>query len=115
MKTLQELYNEVLDSEELKKSFAEAIQNNSIEDFLKANGCEASKEELAELLKEQQAKVGEISDDELDSVAGGCNGNEAAISAMSAGLVCAALAIASTVTGSNKGDKGEILCDNVDW
>ena len=41
MKTLQELYNEVLGSDELKKALAEAINGGKVEDFLKAHGCEA--------------------------------------------------------------------------
>ena len=115
MKTLQELYSEVLKSEELKKSFTDAVQNDKVEDFLKANGCEASKEEFTEFLKEQQAKTGEISDDELGNVAGGCHKSEAIISVVTAGIVCAQIAIASAFTGNLKGDNGEILCDNVDW
>ena len=54
MKTLEELYQEVLSSDELKNAFAEAMQKNSAEYFLKANGCEAAKEELKAFLLEKQ-------------------------------------------------------------
>lgn len=72
MKTLREFYSEVLNSEERKKSFAEAVRDERVEDFLKKNGCEASAEDVAAFLKDQQAKSDELSGDELDNVAGGC-------------------------------------------
>ena len=71
MKTIQELYSEVLKSEELKKAFFEAVQGKTVEDFLKKNGCEASIEDVAAFLKEQQTKTGELSDGDLTDVAGG--------------------------------------------
>ena len=37
MKTLEALYQEILASEELKKSFAEAMEKKQMEEFLKAN------------------------------------------------------------------------------
>ena len=74
MKTIRELYSEVLKSEELKKAFSEAVQNKTVEDFLKSQGCEASMEDVAAFLKEQQAKTGELADSELENVAaGGCS------------------------------------------
>ena len=110
MKTIQELYNEVLKNEELKKAFSEAVQNKTVEDFLKAQGCEASMEDVAAFLKEQQAKTGEVADSELDNVAGGCNGVEALNSIASFGIVCATVAIKSASYDKMKGDNGKILC-----
>ena len=72
MKTLEALYQEILASEELKKSFAEAMEKKQMEEFLKANGCEAGMEEVDAFLKEKQERQGEVADEELDSVAGGC-------------------------------------------
>ena len=72
MKTLEALYQEVLTSEELKEAFSEAMTENRTEEFLKANGCEADTEELEAFLKDKQEKQGELADEELDSVAGGC-------------------------------------------
>lgn len=68
MKTLEELYQEVLASDELKNAFAEAIEEDGAEDFLKANSCEAAKEELKAFLLEKQ---NELTEEELDSVSGG--------------------------------------------
>ena len=44
------------------------MQKNSAESFLKANGCEAAKEELKAFLLEKQ---NELTEEELDSVSGG--------------------------------------------
>lgn len=110
MKTIQELYSEVLKNEELKKAFSKAVQDRTVEDFLKSHGCEASKEDVAAFLKEQQAKTGELADNELEDVAGGCNGYEAVISACSLGVGCAILAVESADNGNMKGPDGVILC-----
>jgi hypothetical protein len=69
MKTLQELYNEIIAGDELKTAFAEAAKGGKTMEFLKAQGCEATEEELAAFLKNKS--TGEISDEELDNVAGG--------------------------------------------
>ena len=114
MKTIQELYSEVLKSEELKKAFSEAVQNKTVEDFLKAQGCEASMEDVAAFLKEQQAKTGELTDNELDNVAGGCNGTEAEVSILTVGIGCAMTAIQSAIGDDMKGTYGTILCGNED-
>ena len=115
MKTIQELYSEVLKSEELKKAFSEAVQNKTVEDFLKSHGCEASMEDVAAFLKEQQAKNGEVADNELMNVAGGCgfNGDEAWASVMGLGVACAGIAIVSAALGGlTEEDKKEerLLC-----
>ena len=69
MKTMGALYQEILANEELQKSFAEAVQEGSEEDFLKANGCETAKEKPEAFLQEEQQ--GELADEMLDGVAGG--------------------------------------------
>ncbi len=69
--TLQDLYNKVMASDELKKSFAEAAQDKGkLAAWLKANGSDATVEQVGEFLKANQGS-GEVSDDELESVAGG--------------------------------------------
>ena len=100
MKSLQVLYKEIIANEELKKAFLEAAKAGKTEDFIKTHGCEATTEELAAFLKDQSR--GEISDEELDNVAGGCNSAtqfEAIFSTISVGVVCIALAIDSTSEG----------------
>ncbi len=69
--TLQEMYDKVMASEELKSSFAEAAQDKErLAGWLKANGSDATVEQVGEFLKAKQAS-GEVSDDELENVAGG--------------------------------------------
>ena len=74
MKTLQELYNEVIQSDELKKEFLETAKNGKAEDFIKAHGCDATLDEIKAFLEEQTKSDKELSADELENVAGGaCN------------------------------------------
>ncbi len=69
--TLQEMYDKVMASEELKSSFAEAAQDKEkLNEWLKANGSDATAEQVAEFLKSKRTS-GEVSDDELENVAGG--------------------------------------------
>ena len=111
MKTLQELYGEIISSEELKAAFAEAAKKGKGVDFLKTQGVETTAEELAVFLKSQ---TGELSDEGLDNVAGGgCNSEtayEALMSSVSLGIWCAADAAASAAyghVGQQTGDRHE--------
>lgn len=72
MKTLDNFYAEVLASNGLKSEFVAAVKAGKVADFLKAHGCEATEAELEGFLKARQSAEGELSDDELDVVAGGC-------------------------------------------
>ena len=67
MKNLEELYRDILSNEELKAQFAEAIKAQKLEEFLKAQGCKATPEEVKEFLESQK----DASVDVLDSIAGG--------------------------------------------
>ena len=85
MKTVQELYNEILASDELKKALVEAMKADKLEDFLKLHDCEATAEEVQEFVEMKAAKDVpiELSEGELEHVAGGtfatqtcgCTGN----------------------------------------
>ena len=78
MKTLQDLYNEVIANDELKTEFMEAAKDGRPMEFLKAHDCEATEEELSAFLKERES--GELSDEELDNAAGGCAFDECDLS-----------------------------------
>ena len=113
MKTLQQLYTEIMGSDELKKAFVEAGKSGKVMDFLKAHGCEATAEDIKAFLKEKADQP--LSDDELDNVAGGeCTGEsitEVCTSVCSFGLICAAEAVISAVeghVGQRKGDERRI-------
>jgi hypothetical protein len=72
MKTLKELYGEVMASGELKKQYLAAANDGKINEFLSSHGCDASESELnAFLSNPKELPQGEVSDDELDAVAGG--------------------------------------------
>ncbi len=74
MKTLEELYKEAVADETLKKAWSEALANGKAAEFLKANGCDATEEEAKAYLAKKNN--GEISDEELDNVAGGGCGTD---------------------------------------
>ena len=74
MKTLslEELYKKVMSSDELKKEYFAAANEGRLAEFLGAHDCRATLEELQKFLSSPEAlPQGEISDDELDAVAGG--------------------------------------------
>ena len=115
MKTLETLYQEVLASDELKKGLAEAAKApEGLTQWVKDQGCEATAEEIGAFLKEKRAKTGELSDDELESAAGGgCNAGEVALSVYSA-LMCAVDAIVSAIDDEYKrGEDNTLLCTDL--
>ena len=69
MKTLKELYDEVIKSDELKKAYVEANRSGKLTEFLTSHGCEATEDELTVFLAEKQNS--ELSDEELDNISGG--------------------------------------------
>ena len=80
MQTLQELYEEVKKSEDLRRALAEAVKAGKGTDFLKANGCEAATDELKEFVAEKAAKDKpiELNEDELEMVVGGLSESDEA-------------------------------------
>ncbi len=112
MATLDELYTRVLADEAERVSFAEAVKTpEGLSAFLKDHGCEATPEQVAEFLKAQMPDQGEMSDAELDSVAGGCNVWEGVSSAVTVGVACAIMGGMSAALDAPGGDDGQILCD----
>ena len=116
MKNLQELYAEIIGSDELKQAYLEAAKGGKVADFLKAQGCEATAEEIKAFLKEKSNQ--QLSDEELDSVAGGaCNhttGCEVVLSCTVLGCIVDVILSASSETGhmgQKKDDEGRI-CNN---
>ena len=113
MKTLEALYQEVLASDEKKKELAQAAQDEkNLENWIRAQGCDATGDQVQAFLKEKQAKAGELSDDELASAAGGCNDGEAISSALTFGVECAIRFAESRESGNygSGGPDGKLLC-----
>ena len=69
MKTIEEMYNEINASEELKKAVSAIKDKEAFADFLKEHGCDASVDEFEKFVKSQ--REGEIEDDAAEAVAGG--------------------------------------------
>ena len=71
MKTLQELYNEVMNSDALKTEFLALTTPEQVVAFVEKNGCPATLEEIKSFFEEQSAAAGELSDEKMAMVAGG--------------------------------------------
>ena len=69
MKSMETLHQEILENEELKTAFITALKENTIEDFLKSNGCEGTTADVMIFMNSK--KEGELSDDDMEKVAGG--------------------------------------------
>ena len=118
MKTIQELYDEVMANGDLKAQFIEAVQAGKQEAFLKEHGCEATMEEVTAFLEAKSQEDAPLSLDDLENAAGGaCNkktGKEVALSIFGiAGLFCAVKAIASAAGGhvGQQNDEESRLCN----
>ena len=97
MKTMLELYNEIMESQELKDQFIEAAKAGKQGAFLKEHGCEATLEEVQAFLEAKTKEDAPLSIDELENTAGGncATTRETVISCITAGLGCATMAIYS--------------------
>ena len=73
MKTLEELYKEVMASEELKKEFC-ALKPEEVEGFAEKHGCKATLDEIKAFLTEKSNAEGEVSEEEVEQIAGGKGG-----------------------------------------
>lgn len=110
--TIEALYKEIIASDELKSAFVEAVKAQKLDEFLNSQGCDAAEAEVVDFLKSLRKGEGELADDELSAVAGGCNSTEAIYSMTVA--FCIGFAIMSAVdpVSENKDDWGDkLLCD----
>ena len=119
MKTIQELYSEIMESQELKAQFIEAAKAGKQEEFLKAHGCEATLEEVKAFLEAKAKEDAPLSLNELQNAAGGeCNAktrSEVVDSIFSVGIACMIKAIESARSGKHLGQQsaGEgRICNN---
>mgnify|MGYP002623175287 CR=1 FL=1 len=103
MKTIQELYNEIITNDELKKAFAAASQSEEgIVAFAKEHGVDTNLDEIKAFLKElTQTNNKELAPEEMENAAGGtCNkrtDNEEKFSIFTLGVGCAFEALISAV------------------
>ena len=73
MKTLEELYAEIIVDEEAKAAFARAMRAGDAESFLREHGCDATADDLGEFIGLKVAEEGpmELDMDKLAEIAGG--------------------------------------------
>ena len=111
MKTIEEFYNEVIANDELKKEFL-LLKGEGVEEFATKHGCKATEDEIKDFLLEKKNSEGELSEEELDQIAGGkgLDVDELILSIISAGIGCATLALKSVVDGKC----GTAIDDGVD-
>lgn len=97
MKTIDNLYNEILEDENLRKEFLNvAIKGDGVRQFLKDHDCDVTEDELMEYLKKKR----NISDEEMSLITGGksVSINELIASVLTLGTVCAVAAISSATS-----------------
>ncbi len=73
MKTLDELYNEIVAHEELKAEFTALDTPEKVVSFVANHGCDATPDDIKVFFEEKQNAVGELSDEDLGQVSGGIN------------------------------------------
>ncbi len=64
--TIEELYGKLIADDEMKESFAEAIKAGTPMEWVKAQGVDATEEELLAYVKAAAFQSGELSDEALD-------------------------------------------------
>jgi len=123
MKTVQELYNEIMANDELKKAFAAAAQSEeAIVAFAKEHGVDTTLDEIKAFLKEQtQDDNRELAPEEMENAAGGtCNKRtavETVASVLTFGTGCV-VALYRSITdkkshvGQDDSDDGRICTKN---
>ena len=118
MKTLNELYTEVIASDALKAEFLALKTPEDIVAFAKKNGCDATLDDIKAFFEEKQKSSGELSEEDLEQVAGGksASGGEAAMSIVLFGIGCVVRLMQSVISGkAGTAIEGEgMLCDRWD-
>ncbi len=98
MATLDEVYESVVADEAQRAAFVEAsATEEGVASFLVQRGCEVTPEQVAAFLAEKRSEQGEMSDAELDAVAGGCSVGESLVSLLASTLICRGLAVTREV------------------
>ena len=71
MKTIEQFWNEITTNKELSEKLAAASGEQKLEAFLKENEVDCTKEQFGEFIIAKAKERGALSDDKLESVAGG--------------------------------------------
>ena len=117
MKTLQELYNEIIANDGLKNAFVEAVNDDKAVEFAREHGVETTLDEIKAFLEASKPQEGELAPEEMENAAGGaCNDEtkeETLWSQVTLGFYCLGYAIYSATTGrvGQKYDDEGRLCN----
>ena len=71
MKTMEQLWNEITTNKELAEKLKGVSNDRELEAFLKENEVDCTKEQFGEFIISKAKESGALSDDKLESVAGG--------------------------------------------
>ncbi|SFQ29328.1 nif11-like leader peptide domain-containing protein [Butyrivibrio proteoclasticus] len=72
MKTLQELHKEISANKDLQKAYAAAIENDAVLDFVKANGCDVTEDDIKEYISGiKKDDDTPLSVEDIENVSGG--------------------------------------------
>ncbi len=71
MKSLQELFDQIMASDDLKKQYSQSAKNGTLLDFVKSLGTETTLDEIKDFIKEKMSQDASLSLDDMEAVAGG--------------------------------------------
>ncbi len=80
MKTLNELYSEVLASEELQNELQTLKTPEEVVAFVAKHGCDSTADDIKAFFVEKQKASGEISEEDLEQIAGGAGARRKCLS-----------------------------------
>lgn len=72
MKTMEQFWSEISTNEELAEKLEQIASEQELEALLKENEVDCTKEQFKEFVFAKAKESGEISDEELSAVSGGC-------------------------------------------
>ena len=72
MKTMEQFRSELIANKELAEKLIKITNEQELEAFLKENEVDCTKEQFKEFVFAKAKESGEISDEELSAVSGGC-------------------------------------------
>ena len=71
MKTIEQFWNEITENKELGEKLASASEERQLDEFLKENEVDCTKEQFKAFVNEKVNDTNELTDEELEAVSGG--------------------------------------------
>ena len=108
MKTIHDVYEAACADDALKAEMTAAIQNDAIIEFFAKQGVNTTPEEHDAYVKE--VMTAELTDEQLEAIAGGWNWKETVLSIFTLGAGCGITAVLSACDKDWESQNGELLC-----